>query len=97
MWLLQRIHSPDSPQARRQHFDNGSYSAGTTASILSPSRTRARPLFIERRSSTPSPRRTRSRTCAARVSAGFQGAVRPSSLMRAGKEEFAVDSRYTRT
>lgn len=53
--------------------------------MRSPSRTRARPLFIDRRSSvSPLARRTRTSTCPAKVIAGFQVATRPSSLTRAG-------------
>lgn len=53
--------------------------------MRSGSRTRARPLFIVvRRTSSPEGVRTSILTCAARVSAGFQVAVRPSGEILAG-------------
>jgi hypothetical protein len=53
--------------------------------------TRARPLFTERRSCTwPSVPRTCRITCAARVTAGFQVAVRPSSRSRTGISSSSV-------
>src|SRR5690606_6724149 len=61
-------------------------SSADTRSILSPSRTRALPLFMDRLDTTPpSAPRTSNTTCVARVSAGFQVATRPSSESRTGR------------